>query len=186
MSDQLEQEQPLENDGVSKLVPVGESIKYRRRAQQAEGRLQELEQQLKDLQAQFDGRSDELAAAEAQRDEARASMAAAENRMSAERMLMQAGVADMETATMLLARRVDLAGEIDTDTLTTKVEQLLLDKPFLRGIGDKPLPPRTASPRSGRQSTAGRLAQAAQQAITSGSRRDVAQYLRLRRQAASR
>lgn len=182
---QQEQEQQMESDGAGKLVPVGESIKYRRRAQQAETRLTELEQQLKGLQSQLDGRSDELAAAEAQRDEARSSLVEVENRSCAERMLMQSGVVDLETATMLLSKRVDLGSDIDPQAMTTKIEQLLLDKPFLRGAGEgeRSLPPKTASQRT-RQGIPGKLAQAAQQAVTTGNRRDIAQYLRLRRQAA--
>jgi hypothetical protein len=181
-----EQEPQVDSDGAGKLVPVGESIKYRRRAQQAETRLTELEQQLKGLQSQLDGRGEELAAAEAQRDEARSSLVEAQNRSCAERLLLQSGVVDLETATMLLSKRVDLASDVDAQDLTTKVEQLLLDKPFLRGVGEgeRSLPPKTASQRQGRQGMPGRLAQAAQQAVTTGNRRDIAQYLRLRRQAA--
>jgi hypothetical protein len=195
MSDEIvqqEQEQQLENDGAGKLVPVGESIKYRRRAQQAEARLTELDRTVKDLQSQLEGRGEELAAAEAQRDEARSGLVEAQNRSSAERMLMQSGVVDLETATMLLSKRVDLASDIEPQALTARIEQLLLDKPFLLGVGvgegggQRSLPPKTASGRQGRQGIPARLAQAAQQAVATGNRRDIAQYLRLRRQAASR
>lgn len=185
-----EQEQQPDSDGAGKLVPVGESIKYRRRAQQAETKLAELDRTVKDLQSQLDGRGEELAAAEAQRDEARSGLVEAQNRSSAQQMLMQSGVVDLETATMLLSKRVDLASEIDPQALTAKIEELLLDKPFLLGVGggggQRSLPPKTASGRQGRQGIPGRLAQAAQQAVTTGNRRDIAQYLRLRRQAATR
>jgi len=169
--------------GEQRLIPVVEAIKYRRRAQQAEGRLQELEQQLEALQSQVNQHSDELARAEAQRDEAQTQLIVTENRMAAERLFSDAGVLDLETASMLLSKRVDLAEQLDEDALARSVEQLLLDKPFLRGAADAALPPKTASPRSPGAASASQLTQAAELAARSGDRRDVANYLRLKRQA---
>ena len=63
------------------------------------------------------------------------------------------------------------------------VEQLLLDKPFLVKRAT-PLPPATASARADRPGTFAQLAQAADRAVRTGDRRDVAEYLRLRRQGA--
>ncbi|MFW6133070.1 MAG: hypothetical protein ACOC8F_04180, partial [Planctomycetota bacterium] len=165
----------------------GESIKYRRRAQQAEGRAQQLEQQLEDLQTQIDRRGDQLATAEAQRDEARQQLTAAENRTAAERMLAEAGVTDLEAASLLLAQRVDLDEDVDRDELARRVEQLVVDKPFLRpaGPGGAGLPPASASARDSAAPLGAQLAQAADRAIRSGDRSAVAEYLRLRRQAAS-
>ena len=180
-------EQADSQDGAARLVPVAESIKYRRRAQQAESRLQEVEQQLQDIQAQFDLRSDELAAAEAQRDEAKHAVIVAEDRAAAQRMLAESGVVDLEAACMLLERRANFGDGFEEETLARNVEQLLLDKPFLRNtIGSYAgsLPPRSASPKGTPESPAARLALAAEQAAQSGGRRDVADYLRLRRQAA--
>lgn len=158
------------------LVPVAESIKYRRRAQQAERRAEELERRLAE-------RADQLATAEAQRDEAAQQLAATENRAAAERMLTEAGVADLEAASLLLARRVDLAQPAEGDSLRTAVEQLLLDKPFLRSAAPQ-LPPTSAGERGGAPLGA-QLAQAADRAARQGDRRSIANYLRLRRQAAS-
>lgn len=175
--------------GAAKLVPVGESIKYRRRAQQAESQLQEFEQQLKEFQSQLELRNEELAAAEAQRDEANFQLTAAESRMAAERMLNEAGVVDIETASLLLSKRVDMSKELDHESLAHNVEQLLLDKPFLRGVPNAAkrfgmsLPTKTASAKLPRTGPAAQLAQAAEQAAQTGNRRDVAHYLRLRRQA---
>lgn len=167
-----------------KLVPVGESIKYRRRAQQAEQRLQQVEQQLAQLQSQLEGRGEELASAESQRDEIQSRLHAAENRRLAEKLLMDAGVADLETGYALLSGKVDLAGEVDAESLASQVEQLLIDKPFLSAAAMAPLPPRTAAPRTGREGLMAQVAKAAQRAAGTGSRRDIAEYLRLRRQAA--
>lgn len=184
-----EQDTPQQADAdpqaASKLVPVGESIRYRRRAQQAESRCTELEQQLEELQSQMERRSDELAAAESQRDETLSRLTETDNARRAERRLAAAGVTDFETAGLLLSRRVDLAEELDDEALDRQVEQLLLDKPFLRSTAaGAALPPVSASPRAG-DADAGRLAHAAERAARTGNRRDVADYLRLRRSAAA-
>jgi cell division septum initiation protein DivIVA len=170
-------------EGEGKLVPVAESIKYRRRAQQAEGRLHELEQQLTELHSQLDRRNEELAVAEAQRDEARVQLVAAGSQRTAERLLAEAGVVDFEAAGLLLAQRMDLSSELDDETIRRGVEQLLLDKPFLVRPS-APLPPATAAPRAERPGSFAQLTQAAERAVQTGSRRDVAEYLRLRRQGA--
>jgi len=169
------------SDASDKLVPVGESIKYRRRAQQAEGRLTQLEQQLTQLQGQLQTRSDELATAEAQRDEARQHMTQMNNQFSVDRLLIQAGVVDMEAARLLLQNRVDLGEELESTDIEQAVQQLLVDKPFLR-VGSA-FPPKSASASRGGASLTARIANAADRAVESGDRRDVAEYLRLRRQA---
>jgi TolA-binding protein len=168
----------------ARVVPVGESIRYRRRAQQAEGRAQQLEQQLNDLQSQLDRRADEVAKAEAQRDEAHCRLTATENRLQAERLLGQAGVVDLEAASLLLSKRVDLAEGLEPEALSQAVEQLLLDKPFLR-VDSAPLPPSSAAPRAPQPAPRARLAQVADRAARSGNPRDVAEYLRLKRQASN-
>jgi TolA-binding protein len=165
-----------------KLVPVQESIKYRRRAQQAESRITDLEQQLQDMQSQLESRSDELAQAEAQRDEGATQHTELANRLTATQSLASAGVADMETAMLLLSHRTDLAAEAAPDAILQSVEELLLDKPFLREAPAAALPTATATPTSLATGHLGQLADAAEQAIASGDRRDVAEYLRLRRQ----
>jgi hypothetical protein len=170
--------------GEAKLVPVGESIKYRRRAQQAESRCQQIEQQLKDLQGQLDCRGEALATADAQRDEAKTQLIVSENHRTAERMLLEAGVADLETACMLLGKRLDFGEDIEGQTLSRGVEQLLLDKPYLLKSASASLPPSTASAKPARPGGLAQLTRAADRAIQTGDRRDVAEYLRLRRQAA--
>jgi len=179
-------EMPADNDSPdsgAKHVPVAEAIKYRRRAQQAEGQLQQYTMQIEELKGRIDGKSEELATAEAQRDEAASRLTAAENQLAVERMLGAAGVVDLEAASTLLGKRLDLAENLDQETIATGVEQLLLDKPFLRR-SPGPLPPTTASANLSRTAVAGQLATAAQRAAQTGDRKDVAAYLRLRRQAA--
>jgi hypothetical protein len=165
----------------SKLVPVSESIKYRRRAQQAEGQLADLQRQLDAFRSQLEGRSEQLAAAEAQRDEARHQLQVVETRSMAERALQQAGVVDVEAASVLLGQRVDLSGDdLDENAIASEVEQLLVDKPFLcRTPGA--LPPSSATARDDETNAGARLTDVARQAAASGNRRDIAEYLRLKR-----
>lgn len=167
-----------------KLVPVGESIKYRRRAQQAEGRCQEVQQKLEEIEAQLNSSRDEIATAEAQRDEAASHATEVENRLSLERKLARAGAVDIETASLLLSRRLDMSEPLDDEQLNRQVEQLLLDKPFLVAANVGDLPGKTASPRPLEDASAADLADAARRALGSGDRRDIAEYLRLRRLAA--
>ncbi len=150
----------------------------------ADERIQVVEQQLENLQRQLQSRSDELGTAEAQRDEARQQLIVADNRLAVERMLTQAGVVDVEAAALLLSRRLDLAEELDTEAITRGVEKLLLDKPFLRSSPAATLPPRSASAKSAGAGLSAKLAQTAERAARSGDRRDVAEYLRLRRRMA--
>ncbi|HOG29196.1 MAG TPA: hypothetical protein PLT35_07940 [Vicinamibacterales bacterium] len=174
---------PAESPAPGRLVPVAESIRYRRRAQQAEARIHDLEQQFREVQAQLEDQRNQLALAEAQRDEARQQILFAENRIAAERALVESGVTDLEAASILLSKRVDLNEPLGADALGRHVEQLLLDKPYLRAAAGG-LPPPTAAPKP-RQAPAADLADAARRAAHSGNRRDVADYLRLRRQLAT-
>ena len=167
-----------------KLVPVAEAIKYRRRAQQAEEKAQQIEQQLQQAQQQLERRSDEIAQAEAQRDEARQQVQEMQNRLAAHRLLSQSGVVDLDAAATLLQSRLDLGEDLGEESLARAVESLLLDKPFLRA-SNAALPPATASARSSTSARVAQLADAADRAARSGGRRDIAHYLRLRRQAAT-
>ena len=168
-----------------RLVPVAESIKYRRRAQQAEERLQQIEQQLKETQQQIQRGSEEIAQAQEQRDEARRQITEMHNRLLAQRVMSRAGVIDLDAACTLLQSRMDLCEKLDDDAIAQGVEGLLLDKPFLRPA-PHPLPPATASARTPAAKDTAQLAQAADRAARSGGRKDIANYLRLRRQTAKR
>lgn len=170
--------------GEPKLVPVAESIKYRRRAQQAEDRLQQVEQQLKDAQQQMEQHATEVAQSQTQRDQAVHEAKELRNRLHVQQLMNIAGVVDMEAACTLLAGRVDLGKEIDEQDLADAVESLLTDKPFLRSAAAS-FPSPTASARVPGANAATRLSQAAQRAAQSGGRKDIASYLRLRRQTAS-
>ena len=165
----------------SKLVPVNEAIKYRRRAQQAESRLQQSEQQLKDLQTQLEARLEQLATAEAQRDELQHQLETSQVRTDAERMLHAAGVNDIETGMALLEKRFSFSDGPQPEQLSQAVQRLVRDKAFLTA-SPQVLPAKTASRRIQERGAAW-LAQGAARAAQSGNRREVAEYLRLRRGA---
>lgn len=164
----------------SRLVPVNEAIKYRRRAQQAESSLQQFEQRLKATQTQLDERLEQLASAESQRDELRHQIDTMQMRSSAERLLHSAGVADIETAMALLDNRGAFSEDLDAGQVQQAVDQVLQDKPILT-TSSPALPGKTASHRLDGFGSEARLARSAAQAARSGNRRDVAEYLRLRR-----
>jgi len=171
-----------ESRSTGKLVPVQEAIRYRRRAQQAEAKLQQLEQRLKDLQTELHDRLEQLGTADAQRDELQHQLETERARRSAEQSLHAAGVTDIETAMTLLEKRANFSDDPDGEKLQREVQRLLQDKPFL--LAPLPaLPDKTASSRLRHAPTSARLAEAATQAARTGNRQDVAEYLRLRRQA---
>lgn len=177
---QIPKGQPDPNDtsdaGRDKPEPGG----IRQKLREAEQRSRDYEQKMQALQADLEQRMDELASAEAQRDEAFSRITAIENRTRVERTLGQAGVVDLEAAALLLGQRMDLDGELDEEQLRTHVESLLLDKPFLVSAGASTLPPMSRAPRES-TSPGAKLTQAARRAAGSGNRRDIAEYLRLRR-----
>jgi hypothetical protein len=165
-----------------KLAPALEALKQRRQAQQGQERLRLLEQQLEAAQTQLSNQADQIARAEAQRDELQTAMETHRQRTAAERMFLLAGVADTEAAMLLLEKRVKLGEELDGPELQQAVERLLLDKPYLLPGGNSGGTGKTASRRIGTSLT-GQIAKAAARAVQSGHRRDVIDYLRLRRQA---
>ena len=147
-----------------------------------QARAAEAEQTADALRAQLERRNDELALAEAQRDEAQMQMSVAETQSRIEKVLLGTGVIDLETATLLLKKRMDFSEDLTGDQIRNGIQTLLGDKPFLSG--PKPaalsMPGATTSPR---QAPAGgdALLRAAKKAAQTGNRKDIAEYLRLRR-----
>jgi DNA repair exonuclease SbcCD ATPase subunit len=169
------------DDGDARFVPVGESKRYRRRAQAAEGKLAQVEQQLTELQAQLQASQQQAAQLQSQQEQARKQVQTAEGRMAAQAALARSGVADVDAAALLLSQRVKLEEPMEAAALAEAIEQLLADKPYLRAT--PPLPPPTAAARSPQAGRKALLDQLAQRAARSGDRRDLAEYLRMRRQA---
>ena len=182
---------------------IQESIKYRRRAQDAERRAEALEAEVAGLRQTAEDRA---AALEAELGQARAEAETLRGRLDAverdhrlERELVRAGCADAETALALARER--LAGQPGPEDAAAFAKALLDEKPQLasgaptrpagRGAasvrGPAPaLPPRTAGAKPAGESDSRRAAnRLALRARETGTPGDVMAYMRARRGAAA-
>jgi len=150
------------NDGAEeKLVPVSESIRYRRRAQQAEQKLNELQQMLEQTRGDLG--------------EARRSLDEAERRRRIDALLVESDVIDLEAARLLTEATIE---QMDDADVAEAIDDLRRHKPYLfrqRESGG------AMSPRPRHGDAAGPADDAAAAALASGNRRDLLRYLRLRR-----
>ena len=160
-----EQELEATGDDVAKLVPVTESIRYRKRAQSAEKKTQELAEQLADAHERITRMSDDLAALELDRTLAR--------------KLTAAGVADLEAAALIAKARLADSADADLDAC---VERLKTEKGYLFNDSAPGVTSRkTAGARQRVSSRQTALERAARQAARTQKPVDVQAYLRLRR-----
>lgn len=153
--------------GNSRFVPVNKAIHYRKRAQSAEKKIEELTEQLNQAKSQSANLEQQL------------------NEINVEhkltRKLACAGAADIETA--LLVAKTKAAGNSDAD-LDGIIEQLKKEKQFLFNSSFKSEPlasQKTASAKENPASSNSTLERAAKKAAVSGSVTDLQQYLKLRR-----
>ena len=170
---------------------IRESIKYRRRAQEAEHRAEALDAEIDGLrQAQHDREAAfqvELDRARAEAEALGARLANIERDRCLERELVRAGCVDTETA-LALARERLADGEPPEDPAAF-AKTLLEEKPHLRGdasTGPSPapssLPPPTAGAKPAGDHTPRRAAhRLAERARQTGSATDVMAYMRARR-----
>jgi len=170
---------------------IQESIKYRRRAQEAERRAEALETEVGNLRQAEQSRAaaleTELHQARAEAETLRARVETLELDRRLERELARAGCADTETA-LALARERLFDGKPPEDPAAF-AKALLEEKPHLCGpasghpAGAPPaLPPRTAGSKPAGENDSRRAAQRlAERARESGSLGDVMAYMRARR-----
>ena len=155
-----------ESSESSKLVPVAESIRYRKRAQSAEKKVEILSEQLAEAESQAAKMSEQLSGIRLEQE--------LTQRLSA------AGSIDLETA--LLIGKAKLKGSDGSD-LDACVEQLKREKPYL--FTKERAVVRTAQKTAGakERTTGGQtiLEKAAKKAATTGNRADLQEYLKLRR-----
>lgn len=148
-----------------RLVPVTESIRYRRRAQAAE-------QQLADLRTQFEDARQEL-------DEARRRLDETERRRRIDQLLVESDAIDLDAARLLTEAAVETMDDADVDEAVTELRRtkpyLFAGSPGVSGSSGGTMSPR---PRSGMR---GDVENAAEAAASSGNRRDLLRYLRMRR-----
>lgn len=150
------------DDGTDKLVPVTEAIRYRRRAQQAEQRLGDLERELGELRSAYAASQETITALE--------------RRERIDALLTESGTIDLEAARLLT--EVAVAGMEEPD-VSAAVADLRRHKPYLFDRGGVGLPS-AMGPREPEHAP-DPAADAADQARTSGDRRDLLRYLRMRR-----
>ncbi|MBI1373915.1 MAG: hypothetical protein GC159_14425 [Phycisphaera sp.] len=148
-------------EGSERLVPVSESIRYRRRAQAAEQRLRALQSALDEARASLD--------------ETREQLDAAERRRRIDAMLIESEAIDLEAARLLTEAAV---AEMDEADVAEAVTELKRRRPYLFRRGAR-AGGGTMSPRPRRGGAD--VADAAEAAATTGDRRELLRYLRLRR-----
>ena len=160
----MSEDKVIEGDE-SKLVPVTESIRYRKRAQNAEKRVEELTTQLGQSEKKALLLSDEL-------DNVRT-----EHKLT--QKLIAAGTVDIESAVLLAKTRMQEQKDLDVDEL---IEQLKQDKQYLFKNSNKNVTTmKTSGAKDHTTDVYANLANAARKAANTGSRRDLQEYLKVRR-----
>lgn len=158
------------DDGGTKLVPVQEAIRYRKRAQAAERELEALRGELADVSARLEDTSHTIATLE-QRD-------------ALNRLLVQEGAIDLD-ATRVLAE--DLLSQSEQPDVEQAVRSLHSTKPFLFApdqshegrMNGRAV--RSGAVRPSQTDRAPTLRRAAQAAVMSGRQTDLLNYMRLKR-----
>jgi hypothetical protein len=156
------QEETAQED---KLVPISESIRYRRRAQSAERKAAELEEQIAKAKTQNEQLCEKLGRAEL------------ENKLVTK--LISAGVSDLETAVSVARDRIEGSEDSDVDNV---VEQLRKEKRYLfSDAGANLNPVKTSGAKQKNTGGQSIVERAAARAARSGHRGDLLEYLKLRR-----
>lgn len=164
----------VEIDGDNaKVVPVSESIKYRRRAQGAEKQLAELQKQLSDT--------------EAENQKLQSSLSQLEHDSKVNQMLSQVGARDIEAVKLLVDKRMKGSEENDVSKV---IDDLRKEKHFLFDNQSEQNSAKVGQVTRGVKtkvsSTDQYLNRHAKRAIATGSRDDIMQYLQARRRVNSK
>ena len=148
-----------------KLVPVAESIRYRKRAQSAEKKAEALAEQLTQARSEVSRMVEQLSDIQL------------EQKLTCK--LATAGVVDMEAAMLIAKARVEGERQADFDGV---VEQLKREKQYLFGDSKEVVAAKkTAGAKDQMQSNQMVIERAAKKAATTGNRADLQEYLKLRR-----
>lgn len=152
------------------LVPVAESIRYRKRAQSAEKKVEELSEQLAEAKAQAAKMSEQL------------------NGIQTEQKLMRklaaAGALDLDAAVLIARARIEDEPQADTEGINLEgvIEQLKKEKQYLfAGLGGATTAKKTAGAKDRIANSQTIIDAAARKAATTGNRADLQKYLKLRR-----
>jgi len=161
----IDQDEFSQTDSIpsqDKLVPVSEAIRYRKRAQTAEQKLEEFNEDLHALQAKLS--------------EANQTITVLDRRQKMDALLTESDAVDLEAARLLTEHAVALMEEPD---IKLAVEDLRRSKPYL--FRRRPQGGATSMAPSIGHDNQDPADLAADQAMRSGDRRDLLRYLRLRR-----
>ena len=159
------EEQDLDGNDAAKLVPVTESIRYRKRAQSAEKKSESLAEQLAEANQKIGRMAQDLTDLQIEQ--------------KLVRKLAAAGAADLEAAVLVAKTRMEGKPEADIDAC---IEQLRREKAYLFGGSMETATFRkTAGAKDRAKQTQTALEQAAKKAARTGSRADLQHYLKLRR-----
>jgi len=159
------EDQELDGHEAARLVPLVESIRYRKRAQSAEKKAESLAEQLAEANQKISQMSQDLDGLQM------------EQKLT--RKLAAAGATDLEAAVLVAKTRIRGTADADVDAC---VEQLRKEKAYLFGGSTETATSRKtagAKDRAGQTQTA--LEQAARRAARTGRRDDLLHYLKLRR-----
>ena len=155
----------------TRLVPVAESIRYRKRAQSAEKKIELLTEQLAQAKTQAAKMSEQISDIQSEQ--------------KLLRKLSAAGTTDLETAVLLAKARLESDEQADIDGV---IERLKKEKQYLftgNAAQSRTATRKTASAKDRTQNSSGRTAglleRAAKKAATTGNRTDLQEYLKLRR-----
>ena len=156
---------PASDNDNARLVPVAESIRYRKRAQSAEKKIESLTEQLAQANSQTAELSEQLSDIQI------------EQKLT--RHLAAAGAVDLETAVLITRARMQDKDDAD---VTGVIEQLKKEKQYLF-VSSNPgvTPTKTAGARDRVTNNQTLLERAAKKAATTGNRTDLHEYLKLRR-----
>ena len=162
------EEQESQSEKNAQLVSVSEAIRYRKRAQIAEQKSEELAEQLSQSKTQISQMNEKLQSA------------VNDSRLITD--LAAAGASDIETAVLIAKARLenDPAAEISeviTEIKKQKSHLFITDNLNL----NLKTPGRTSGAKEKMPNASGPLARAAKKAVATGSRADLQEYLRLRR-----
>jgi uncharacterized protein YhaN len=148
-----------------KLVPVTESIRYRKRAQNAEKKIESLTEQLSQTQEQSAKLAQQLGDIQAEQ--------------ALMHKLISAGAVDIESAVLLVKSRMQNQTQADPDNV---IERLKKEKQYLFTHHDEVVTTvKTAGPKERSTNVQTVLERAAKKAATTGNRTDLHEYLKLRR-----
>jgi hypothetical protein len=147
-----------------KLVPVVEAIRYRKRAQAAEQRAEELDRALQGARSQLG--------------DAQQTIAALERRQKIDALLADAEAIDVEAARLLTEKTIEMMEEKD---VAMAVADLRRHKPYL--FRQRPTTGTSAMSPKWDSTELHEAEAAAGEAMRSGDRRDLLRYLRMRRKA---